>query len=690
MPFTDDFTGTTGQTLESRTGWAVGVGQSCFTITASGTVAKNSGTASAFNTIWRNPDDGATNQRIVCDILSANIGPIVFGDGSGNGYGLRVVSGTSLRLIRILNGVPVATSLATAAITSGVAAEIRAYVSGSTTVVEMWQAGALLATYTDSGQTNPRLTGGRRGLFASVTGSVASGIDNFTDNSVLPSNLNITETLPGFVWEGVRAASAISYAGAYATTPASIEARIVTAPGGTALAGYDWSVKVASPTGGAFTVAFADVPTGGPYYLQLRDSAVPGTVTESINPFYVGAVVWLWGQSQQSKLTTDQLGAVTGSAGSKAFVMRIPDKTAPGVPGVLSVASQSASLGEGIVALANQWVADTGNVPAMFIDCTFPGTSIDDWIGDAFPSGPAATWRTWSGIFAAYQAAARSQGSAVLWRQGTAGVSDYASYAAKMDILAAMFDAGLNGDPLHIVMPHPRSGDGPNTWNMRNVQYAKAASGGRWRQGPVIIDIAMDGDNSPHQAAGATGFRREGTRQGRGAAKYLHNALLDIAGPRISSAVLAAGGSKIILTFDRTIETPSGATTNLPGFYVADDGVSFPAVPSGYTAAITAANKVELTRASGTWTTNARVDMYRGVPFSSGATDPDYVGAEASVEANYLSKVITDASAFDGGRGVPAQPGPESGHPVTTAARVDFVATSAAGATYAGSIAIAS
>ena len=62
-----------------------------------------------------------------------------------------------------------------------------------------------------------------------------------------------------------------------------------------------------------------------------------------------------------------------------------------------------------------------------------------------------------------------------------------------------------------------------------------------------------------------------GVRVGRGLAKNISNATLDIAGPQIVSAVFNGARTTIDITFDRDIETPSAVTTGIQGVFVSED-----------------------------------------------------------------------------------------------------------------------
>ena len=126
--------------------------------------------------------------------------------------------------------------------------------------------------------------------------------------------------------------------------------------------------------------------------------------------------------------------------------------------------------------------------------------------------------------------------------------------------------------------------------------------------------------------------------------------------------------------------TPGGATTGLQGVFVStDEGANFPTAPASitWTVALQSARVARVTSTGAAFpATTTRVDFFRGIPFASDGAAADRVGAEASVETNFLLKVIVDTTAFDGGRGMPAAPVMGTGFAVAGASSSAFTSPS--------------
>lgn len=94
----------------------------------------------------------------------------------------------------------------------------------------------------------------------------------------------------------------IPVSGTYSNSPTidHIQARIVNAPAGAAVSGFDWTTIDATPTGGTFSEEFTLVPTGGPYELQVRSRDNLDVVLdtdEGVNDFFIGVNYLITGQS---------------------------------------------------------------------------------------------------------------------------------------------------------------------------------------------------------------------------------------------------------------------------------------------------------------------------------------------------------------------------------------------------------
>lgn len=481
----------------------------------------------------------------------------------------------------------------------------------------------------------------------------------------------------GQTFEGVRNTSAVQVGGAYSGTPTDIEIELIDGSDNVVSA----VVSATTQSGGVYSHTFTGVPVGGPYRHRVRDDG--GAWTTSTAEIFVGAVVVLWGQSQCQKLHTDDTSGLQPTSGmNNVRICTYSSQTDVSTATSTITRFQNGTVGlaritgSGAVAIANEWYARVGNdVPLLIVVCAYQGTSIEYWVSDRkgdYPTNADVTtlWGTTptTGFAWFMAAAAKYQASAIVMIQGTADVGmATATYKGHQDTLKGMFESLYAGmAPLFLVLPHARSNDGANTWRLRNAQLEKAESGGTWRLGGWLLDWQMDGDESPHQATGSTGNIRGGTRIGRSLAKHLDDSAIDILGPQVSTCKFTDSGRTVIeLTYDRDISTAdssvyAGSPIAIPEelFAISTNGGSTVGAPgSGFTAAITAARKVQLTKASGAWVeTDTRVFYLYGVPFSSDVLDSDYVGAEADMETNFLSKVITDTTSWDSNRGVPASP----------------------------------
>lgn len=488
------------------------------------------------------------------------------------------------------------------------------------------------------------------GTPATVTYARASAVVKVDAGAVA---ISFADTdLAGLVWEGLRVTSGVQVGGDYTGTPTDVQVRLVDGAGAQVKA---WA-SATTQTGGHYAYTFTGVATGGPYYQQVRDNG--GTSQQSAAAQYVGCVLQFWGQSQNQKLGSADVGGVAASAGKTTY-LRHSTYTPAGVVLVKDVVNDAASVGSGIIAMHNQWHADTGgSVPLMIVHVVHQGTRIGNWINDDDPDSEG--WGLKTGLMAALVTKSRAQATAVAFFQGTSdvGATYTPSYAANMDTWKAYWLTQLPGmDPLFLVMPHPRSNDGTGTFALRQIQADKAASGGAWRLMCWLLDWEMDADGSPHQSSNAAGNRRGGTRAGRGLAKCLYNTGLDIAGPQAVARWGDLAQTTIDVIYDQGIETPAGATTALPGFTVSgDSGATF--ALTGFSAAIVGGNKLRLSKDSGAWTDGVtRIGYLNHLPFTSDSGfAAEFVGAENTLEAGYLAKVICDQSSFDGGRGMPASP----------------------------------
>lgn len=719
MAFSDNFTGTAGQKLSARTGWSLLVGTDDFQIGTGATanqLVRSTGTSTV--AFYGTGNDSTTAQTVTADIgASDNPGVVVLGNADTGatftGYVLKFHTGNSVRLWRY--NLSVGALLATVgSISDGLALELDVTLVAGNPSFTMKHGGATLGTFTDSSAS--KVVSGQRGVCLTATGTITPAFDNYSDNFTPPVSaaFTLTEPFSGFVFEGLRQTSDPSIAVSWTGAPGNVQARIVNSIGGAAVSGFDWATQVSSPAANSSaTLTFPGLPVGGYYRVQVRDT-VTTAEADGLNDWSVGAVIPIWGRSQAAKLFSNG-GTLAPTSGSRVSVVQ--NGTTPGSITTAQLSAGQGAESEGVVAIANDWQADTSNVPAMIVAVAFPGLAITDFIGDTSlsltvsgvtgtftseaitssdgktanvtvsgstltltnaghftagttitggTSGATATvatvWNVWTGHVTNAMNAAKNQASGFAYYMadtGDGGALD-AAYSADLDTIKTMFDALTPGQiPLYGIVPHMRANNGLFTFTLRQIMFDKANSGGSYRLLTFVNDIVLAADGDPHQAVGAFGNQRAGTRIGRGLAWLLSNSSLSRVGPQIASAAFTNGSKNVIeVTFDRAIHTPDSSTTGIQGVHVStDSGSTFPDPGAvGFSTAITASNKIQITKASGSWTSGVtRIDFMRGIPFTStaGAT---FAGPESTVEANYLDKMIYDTTTFESSRGLPWSP----------------------------------
>lgn len=686
MSGSDDFSGVSSDTpLSARSKWTLLAGSDSVVVTPTGLLKKLSSATAVC--CYVRPDDGSKEQIAGLDMPAVvSGGPVVLASGtdvnSFNAYILRISNTTTAQVRRINNGVVesaglFAVTLPAAGIYAGL--ELRATVAAdnSVTIIEVWQGTSKLGEHHDN--TPNRKTSGRRGIATTTTNGIANFGDNYSDNYTDPSNLSIGVPAVPF-YENFSGPATMGVTGTVQSAVAAIQARLIQVDANGAFVsvveGFDWTTKVASPpaVGQAYSFNFDNPPRGGPYRVQVRDSANRDAVTTGSTDRHVSAVIGLWGQSQMTQLVLNTSPEATVPAGARVYALILNPRLNPGSPGYARVTTTS-SHGAGLKSLASQWYEDNGSLPLMLVDLSIVGQSIDTFLNDLMPPGTSGggtwTWTAWTGFVTTMMAAAYNRFSGFVFMQGGSDVGSRGTYAARMQQLADKFDA-LTGRTTYpfIVLPHPRVSTGVNTWDMRNIQYNKAISGGRWRFAGFSLDSQLDLDASPHMLTGPTGGSRTAAVIGRAIGVHLNGLNLPVRGPSPVSQVLSSDRTAITLTFDRDIKTRSGATTVLPGFWVSTDGgASYPPGLANGIGQITGPRTVVVTKVDDSTFASGpvRIDLYRGIPFSSDTGTPDYVGPESAMEANYLSKMLTDTSTFNGGQGMTAAPAMNSGYAVTEA-----------------------
>jgi hypothetical protein len=687
--FAENFNQNVSTPLESISPWQRMFGEvNAFVTTgtgSSGLLKKDGSTAAAIVAYSIGAAGGAV--QIVGGDLKFATGIGFFTNGSGvdaasfNGYFVRMQTGlTAARVYRVTNGNVTGESpvINVSGLANGDGITLRSDNSDPTkTVLTLYQNGTQLGTYTDTAAN--RKTGGVLGIMSNTTGGTSgSGVDNFTgnDGASVGASIMLTEVPEGFSWEGKRGTSSIPVSGTYANgVPTAIQARVIDRVTGNPVSGFDWQTVVTSPSGGAFTYTVSGLPRGGWYRHQVRFANDTSVRYDGANDFSVGTVVPLAGQSQLHKLRSD--GA--GTAGVPAFptgmiasvLHAVTETPAGGAPCTATVTkiTSATSVGSGLYSAAVQIWLDTGE-PIMLVDINIPGTGLQDYTADAAIPGTTTPIRT--GFLIPIMQACRGQTTAAICFWGTALISSEQTtpgwFATNIATFMGYLQAQLGFLPKLWIMPHPRSCDddgltnGKN-WKLRNAQMQLALGGGDYGLAGFLLDWQMVDDGSPHQVPGLTGNIRGGTRMGRCISSAIMGANVPRFGPTVVEArFTSAAKTAIDITYDADIETPAGIIDNLPLFSVSTDNWAqtnnLPAVyEAGFTAAIVSARKVRLTKTSGAWTGNPRVDYCRSTPWD---TEGGAFGGEANITTR-LDQMLFGTDGFDGGRGLPASPPMGSG-----------------------------
>ena len=397
-------------------------------------------------------------------------------------------------------------------------------------------------TVTDSSIT----AAGYGGLYRQNNGAgEAPSADNFVlTDAVSTAPFSITTPYDGRIHQRSGTTGTITSTGTYTGSPASIEARLVLDGTSTVVTGFDWSTKVATPSGSAFSFNFASVPQGGWYNVQIRDSAIPGAVITS-GKVGVGALYVSLGQSNardfmyfgDSSLTPSPLLRVNGYI----------SPTAPASPPFNIWVSPPTATSNGAIAFGNALVAALG-IPVGYLDLAVSGTGLGtDWL-------PKTTTAYTTFINAVTALDGKVEG--LYWIQGendaNSGVSQ-ATYYANLTTLFSNIRTDL-GQPslpialgtLHAITLASFATDA-NAQAIKNAQVQKCQDANIYRF--ERADIPVGGDGIHHTAAG---FAVLGARVAN-VFKYIAGLATYFRGPRFASANRVSS-----TVFDVTITQSAG------------------------------------------------------------------------------------------------------------------------------------
>ncbi len=596
---TDSFTDTVGVALTAHTGES---GVTWTRTTATGAVSapivdstggRFRGTNAASSILYSNTVatvDGEYTEMVVDNLSNTGTYGVGVRCNATSGYYL-VVGGGLARMLSMSGGtLTPRTSQARTHVVGQHIIKIQATGTGASVNVRTWFDGVELTAYTDSTGTRVTTLAGAGILLGGAdSDSTGNHIVSITAEEPVPgAGLVMTWSSPvaGYVfprlpmYTGTSGTISAIY-GYTGGVPATIEARIVTSPGGSALSGFDWSTKVPTPSGGGGTMTFTSVPNGGPYYLQMRDSATPATVIE-VGPMSVGARFAIIGQSPalkafrtgDSTLTPDSALRVTGNIGSW-------------------IAADTATM-NGAIAFGNDMITALG-CPVALLDYAVDGSGLivvsngARWV----PSG--------SNAYVAFKAGVDLIGGqieGVVWAQGEGDAIQAVSQTDYYNGLTTLFSTirtDLAQPTLPIVLVTlGRRLDGTlpdaNSEAIKTAQALKCLDANVYRVDRM--DLAVSGDNIHQTASGFTTIYQRASE----AMKAAYGLVSQYRGPSITSVVPVTA-----TTFDVNLTHRSGTdftpTTGITGFSATDPGASNAVI--AVTAAVRqSANVIRITLAS--------------------------------------------------------------------------------------------
>jgi Carbohydrate esterase, sialic acid-specific acetylesterase len=355
-----------------------------------------------------------------------------------------------------------------------------------------------------------------------------------------------SQMAPGITTKSV--SIAISWTGA----PTSIRRRLENADG-SVVAGFDWAVAVATPTGTSANFTIPNVPAGGPYFVRVDFSNAASVTARQSNGFHVGLIILALGQSNTVGL--GQTGTPAAPE-AKTFLWQ----SGAGIFGPPQ--------GDGHIALLNR--ASTAlTIPVAIINVAVGATALAAWQ----PGQP-----NYQNALAQITLAGGDVG-AIIWGQGEADaanvlVSGVAYAAGLTSIYTGLRTAMARTSaqlPFFIAVTGRNAralgqayGDDASWQAVRAAQMSLVQATSGVFIGAHCIDLPM-GDSIHYTNAG---YAELGKRLGRSVAKTINPTSLgyDGAGPQIISA--NRNGAVITLTCDLRGSAALSGTPPLTGWEI--------------------------------------------------------------------------------------------------------------------------
>lgn len=375
-----------------------------------------------------------------------------------------------------------------------------------------------------------------------------------------PTDFTLTDISSGRLFQRTKALTTgpVAASGTYTgPDPNAVELQVLKVSDNSVV--KDWTTASATIAGGNWSATVTGVPQGGSYYVKARPSNAVGLAQTGANPFYVGILIIMYGQSNMANMSITSASPPSAAAGTTYFS---------------GSAWGAVPAGNGVREFLNAVTTATG-VPAAAINGSISGSTIE-YLRDETASGGA-------GLFYAQMAAAGvTDGELCIFMQGegnanTAPATSEASYknsisdlhgklAAHLGRTKAQFPFVQAGLTTYGGTPDSNTDD---TWStIRTAQFHAAQEQPNVYFSHSNMDGARQSGDVYHLDAASQG------RQGKRFAQTVNSILLGTGGPahfEITGAATVDGthtNVTIAHSFGATDFTP---TSGITGFQVSGD-----------------------------------------------------------------------------------------------------------------------
>jgi hypothetical protein len=388
-----------------------------------------------------------------------------------------------------------------------------------------------IGTTNDGSLTNPSTITYASSITSAIVISTPTAADTIIQRSGTTGTVSVTGTYSG------------------SPAPSTIEARLVLDGSSTAVSGFDWSTKVASPSAGNYSFSFTGVPQGGWYNVQVRYSNQT-SITATSGKVGVGVLLGIVGQSNGYYFFRNRSTATTPNA-----LVRVRGNIGA------SWAAPSTTDMAGAIGLGNA-LAEALSVPVGLLDYSASsGAMSPNWI----PVTTAANRTFTNGVVAL-----GGKLEAVVWVQGE-GDADasrtQAQYYGDLGTLFADWRTQFGQASLPVILPtlgFCTSGlyTDAESQEITKAQIQKCSDANIYRVDRKDLPLV---DTVHHTAAGAETL---GVRCAR-AVLYSSGAVSTYRGPRIT-AVSRTAPTALTVSLSHDVGTDFTPTTGITGFRVLD------------------------------------------------------------------------------------------------------------------------